>query len=154
MSVPCEQIPKFQCHIVHQYNQMHFGIPLQCFLDVSQQTIIIIILLLSNSQFNIHVHAAVACITGAWNQWAKERTARERETHEGRGSACMEGPRKSFSLAFCECGYFQLVDQQYMDNVVRILHNTPLAPENTKLYSIQVQVSEVTSICFNGTMWL
>ena len=32
MSVPCEQIPKFQCHIVHQYNQMHLGIPLQCFL--------------------------------------------------------------------------------------------------------------------------
>ena len=29
--------------------------------------IIIIILLLSNSQFNIHVHAAVACITAAWN---------------------------------------------------------------------------------------
>ena len=39
MSVPCEQIPKFQCHIVNQYNQMHFGIPLQCFFDVSQQTI-------------------------------------------------------------------------------------------------------------------
>ena len=39
MSVPCEQIPKFQCHIVNQYNQMHFGIPLQCFFDVPQQTI-------------------------------------------------------------------------------------------------------------------
>ena len=82
----------------------------------------------------------------------------------------MEGPRKSFELAFCECGYFQLVErlprelltagdekivnQSYMDNVVKILHNTPLAPETTKLYTIEVQVSEVTSIWLNGTMWL
>ena len=29
--------------------------------------------------------------------------ARERETRGGRGSACPEGPRKSFQLAFCEC---------------------------------------------------
>ena len=32
--------------------------------------------------------------------------------------------------------------------------NSTLAPETTKLYTIEVQVSEVTSIWFIGTMWL
>ena len=37
----------------------------------------------------------------------KKERVRKREAREGRGSACLEGPRKSFQLAFCECGYFQ-----------------------------------------------
>ena len=41
----------------------------------------------------------------------KKERARERETREGRGKACPEGPRKSFQLAFCEYGYFQLVER-------------------------------------------
>ena len=31
---------------------------------------------------------------------------------------------------------------------------TPLGPETTKLYTIEVQVSEVTSIWFNGTSYV
>ena len=41
----------------------------------------------------------------------KKERVRNRETREGRGSASLEGPRKSFQLAFCECGYFQLVEK-------------------------------------------
>ena len=40
----------------------------------------------------------------------RTRGGQARGTREGRGSACTEGPRKSFQLAFCECGYFQLVE--------------------------------------------
>ena len=41
----------------------------------------------------------------------KKEGAFERKTREGRGSACPEDPQKSFQLAFCECGYFELVER-------------------------------------------
>ena len=41
----------------------------------------------------------------------REERARAMETRVGWGSAGTEGPRKSFQLAFCECGYFRLVER-------------------------------------------
>ena len=48
---------------------------------------------------------------GSLRSGPKKERARERETREGRGRACPESTRKSFQLAFCECGYFQLVER-------------------------------------------
>ena len=38
----------------------------------------------------------------------KKEPMRKRETREGRGSACLEGPRKSFQLAFCAVRIFPI----------------------------------------------
>ena len=38
----------------------------------------------------------------------KKERVRKRETREGRGSACLEGPRKSFQLAFCAVRIFPI----------------------------------------------
>jgi len=52
------------------------------------------------------------------------RNGRERETREGRESACLEGLRKSFQLAFCECGYFQLVERLPREKVTALGEKT------------------------------
>ena len=54
-------------------------------------------------------HPWIVRVADAWSSESKRERARARETRKGWGSACTEGPRKSFQLAFCECGYFQLV---------------------------------------------
>ena len=43
-----------------------------------------------------------------------------RKTGEGRGNACPEGPWKSFQLALCECGYFQLVERLPKEKVTAL----------------------------------
>ena len=53
----------------------------------------------------------------------KERVP-EGETWEGRGSACPEGPRKSFQLAFCEYGYFQLAERLPREKVTALGEKT------------------------------
>ena len=55
-------------------------------------------------------HKSDPCYASLRSRPKKER-ARKRETHEERGRACPEGPRKSFQLAFCERGYFQLIER-------------------------------------------
>ena len=72
-----------------------------------------------------------------------------------------EGPRKSFQLAFCDCGYFQLVARLPREKLTALgekncqsilheqrsegltLHHQLLKPLNG---IIEVQVSEVTSV--------
>ena len=79
------------------------------------------------------------------------KNGRERETGEGWGSACPDGPRKSFQLAFCECGYLQLVERlpkgesnrAGWENSQSVVHGQrseglilpPPAPETTKWYN-------------------
>ena len=52
------------------------------------------------------------------------RNGRERETRKGRGIACPEGLRKSFQLAFCECGYFQFVERLPREKVIALGEKT------------------------------
>ena len=88
-------------------------------------------------------------------------------------NACPKGPRKAFQLRFqlvlCDSGYFQLLERLPKEKVTAfwrencqsivdgqrsesvILHQQLLKPLNG---IIEVQVSEVTSNWFNGTMWL
>ena len=66
----------------------------------------------------------LACVGGAWNYGRKKERVPERETCEGRGSACPDGPRKSFQLAFFECGYFQLVERLPREKVTSLGEKT------------------------------
>ena len=57
----------------------------------------------------------VACVARpVKNGGARGRLAR------GEGGACREGPRKSFQLAFCECGYFQLVERLPREKLIAL----------------------------------
>jgi len=47
-----------------------------------------------------------------------------RYIYDARRSTCPEGPRKSFQLAFHECGYFQLVERLPRENVTALGEKT------------------------------
>ena len=83
---------------------------------------------------------------------------------KGEGAPAMRAPENCFNLHSVSADYGIFPREKvtvrgektvnHMDNVVKILCITPIAPETTKLYTIELQVSEVTSVWFNGTMWL
>ena len=94
------------------------------------------------------------------------RSRRLEVARERRGSACLRGPWKSFLLAFQECGNFLLAEKLLSGllfalgekTVNQRKHEIVCWTRQWKSYVtplngiIEVQILEVTSIWFNGTM--
>ena len=69
--------------------------------------------------------AWLACVAGAWNsKWAQEGTGARGRHARGEGSPARKGLRKSFQLAFCECGYFQFVERLPREKVIALGEKT------------------------------
>ena len=72
-----------------------------------------------------------------------------RETREGRRSTCPRGPRKSFQLAFWECGYFRLVERLLREkNSHARRKNCQSKKTQDRLYTCSTWTDEAVKVFF------